>query len=364
MPVVLPSDIWKDSGRWYQIGAEMSRFTDRKNHDMCLAMTHEEAVTDVSRKIVRSYKQLPLLVYHVQTKWRDDPRPRAGLIRVREFTMKDSYSLDSDWEGLDRQYRAHYQAYFDIFHRCGVPVKAVTSDTGMMGGKLAHEFMYITDIGEDTIISCPDCGYTSNRQVAVFKKIPLAAEDPKSLEKVHTPGCKTIEDLAEFLSIPKEKTAKAVFFMAETVLDTGEAEEKFVMAIVRGDMELNETKLVNAVKAKEIRPAREDEIEAIGAVPGYASPIGIDGALVVVDDLVPGSANLVAGANEKDYHLLGVNYGRDFEADIITDIAAAADGDVCMHCGGKLKAEKAVEMGNIFQLGTRYSESMGVYLPG
>ena len=359
MPVVLPSDIWKDSGRWYQIGSEMSRFTDRKEHDMCLAMTHEEALSDLSRKIIRSYKQLPLLVYHIQTKWRDDPRPRAGLIRVREFTMKDSYSLDSDWEGLDKQYRSHYQAYFNIFNRCGVPVKAVISDTGMMGGKLAHEFMYITDIGEDTIVSCPSCGYTSNRQVAVFKKTALPAEPPAALEKVHTPGCKTIEDLAALLSIPKEKTAKAVFYMAEIAGESGESEDKFIMAIIRGDMELNETKLVNAVKAKEIRPAREDEIEAVGAVPGYASPIGTKGALVVVDDLIPESANLVAGANETDYHLKNVNYGRDYEADICTDIAAAGEGDICLTCGGTLKAEKAVEVGNIFQLGTRYSESMG-----
>jgi len=359
MPVVLPSDLWKDSGRWYQIGSEMSRFIDRKDHDMCLAMTHEEALTDLARKVIRSYKQLPLLVYHIQTKWRDDPRPRAGLIRVREFTMKDSYSLDSDWEGLDRQYRAHYQAYFNIFNRCGIPVKAVNSDTGMMGGKLAHEFMYIADIGEDTIISCDSCDYTSNRQVAVFKKDALPKEEPAALEKVHTPDCKTIAELASFLSIPEAKTAKAVFYMADLVPDTGENEEKFVMALVRGDMDLNETKLVNAVKAKDIRPARDEEIVAVGAVPGYASPIGIHDALIVVDELIPESTNLVAGANEAEYHLMNVNYGRDFKADVITDIVAARDGDVCVHCGGVLKAEKAVEVGNIFKLGTRYSETMG-----
>ncbi|MBN2049918.1 MAG: proline--tRNA ligase [Spirochaetales bacterium] len=359
MPVILPSDIWKDSGRWYQIGAEMSRFTDRKDHEMCLAMTHEEALTDLARKIVKSYKQLPLLVYHVQTKWRDDPRPRAGLIRVREFTMKDSYSLDTDWEGLDKQYRAHYQAYFNIFHRCGIPVQAVTSDTGMMGGKLAHEFMYLTEIGEDTIITCPSCGYTANRQVAVSRKEPLPGEEPKALEKVHTPGCKTIEDLAAFLSIPREKTAKAVFFMAEIAGTSEETEEKLVMAIVRGDMELNETKLANAVKAKEIRPAREEEIEAVGAVPGFASPRGIKDALVVVDDLIPESSNLVAGANETDYHLVNVNYGRDYQAALVTDLVAAGEGDRCTRCGASLKAAKAVEVGNIFKLGTRYSESMG-----
>ncbi len=206
MPVVLPADIWKETGRWYEIGAEMGRFKDRNQRDMVLAMTHEEAVADLVRREIHSYKQLPGLIYHIQTKFRDDPRPRAGLIRVREFSMKDSYSLDADWEGLERQYRAHYQAYFNIFNRCALPVIAVKSDTGMMGGKLAHEFMYLNPIGEDTLILCDQCGYAANRQVAVFRKSPLPPEPPLPIEKVHTPGTKTIEALANFLGIPQAKT--------------------------------------------------------------------------------------------------------------------------------------------------------------
>jgi len=193
MPVVHPADIWKTTGRWYQVDAEMGRFKDRSGRDMVLAMTHEEVVADLVRKEVRSYRQLPLLVYHIQTKWRDDPRPRAGLIRVREFTMKDSYSLDADWEGLDQQYRAHYQAYFNIFQRCGLPVVAVKSDVGMMGGQLAHEFMYLTPIGEDTLMVCRKCDFSANRQVAKFRKPHFPAEAALEIERVATPGCKTID---------------------------------------------------------------------------------------------------------------------------------------------------------------------------
>ncbi len=359
MPVVLPADIWKETGRWYQIGAEMGRFKDRNDRDMVLAMTHEEAVGDLVRREIRSYKQLPALIYHLQTKFRDDPRPRAGLIRVREFTMKDSYSLDASWEGLDTQYRAHYQAYFNIFNRCGLSVIAVKSDTGMMGGKLAHEYMYLSPIGEDTLVLCSDCGYSANRQIARFKKEALPVEAQLPTEPVHTPNTKTIEDLAALLNIPKAKTAKAVFMVA-TIQENGEEVNQLVFAVVRGDMELNETKLANAVQAKELRPAQEEEITAIGAVPGYASPIGVQaGVLVVVDDLIPQSTNLVAGANRTDYHLFNTNYGRDYTAKIVADITAARDGDLCPHCGNPLHTERGVEVGNIFKLGTRYSDAMG-----
>jgi len=363
MPVVLPADLWKETGRWYQIGSELTRLQDRKEHDMVLAMTHEEALGDLSRRVVKSYRQMPALVYHIQTKWRDDPRPRAGLIRVREFTMKDSYSLDTSWEGLDKQYRAHYQAYFNIFRRAGIETLAVKSDTGMMGGKIAHEFMYMTPMGEDTIIICDACGYHSNRQVAEMTKVPLDGEEPRPAEKVATPGCKTIADLARFLDIPEAKTAKAVFMVATLTTEgkdgTPGEEQKLVTAVVRGDMELNETKLANAVKAKELRPAHDDEIKAAGAVPGYAYPGGMKDTLVVVDDLIPLSANLTAGANEEGYHLVNTNYGRDYSADIIADIVAADTGDLCPVCREPLRADKAVEVGNIFKLGTRYSESMG-----
>ena len=360
MPVVHPAEIWKETGRWYQIGSEMGRMKDSTGRDMVLAMTHEEVVTDLVRDIIHSYRQLPALIYHIQTKWRDEPRSRGGLIRVREFTMKDSYSLDRDWEGLDKQYWNHYRAYFNIFNRCDLPTIAVESDVGMMGGKQAHEFMYLTPIGEDTLVICDACGYTANRQVATFRKPEPEPEEPKPLEKVATPGTKTIEDLANFLGIPQSKTAKAVFMVA-TVTEGEEDVQKFVFAVVRGDMDLNETKLANAVKAKELRPAHEEEIRAIGAEPGYGSPIGIqrDQVIVVVDDLVTKSPNLVAGANEEGYHFVNVNYGRDFTADIVADIVAAADGYACPECGAPLRTVRGVEVGNIFKLGTRYSAAMG-----
>ncbi len=358
MPVVHPAEVWKESGRWYEIGAEMGRFRDRAGREMVLAMTHEEAVADLVRREVRSYRQLPLLLYHIQTKWRDDPRPRAGLIRVREFTMLDSYSLDADAAGLDSQYRAHYQAYFNIFHRCALEVRAVRSDVGMMGGSMAHEFMYLTPIGEDTILICDGCGYAANRPIARFRKPAAPDEAPRPVEKVATPGITTIEDLAAFLDIPRSKTAKAVFLVATP--GEGEREvERFVVAVVRGDMELNENKLANMLRVRTLRPAREEEIRAIGAEPGYGSPIGVQGAVVVVDEAIPESPNLVAGANEPGYHLRNVNYGRDFRADLIADIAAADEGCACPECGWPMRAPRGVEVGNIFKLGTRYSEAMG-----
>ena len=371
MPVVQPADLWKETGRWYQIGVEMARFSDRNERDMVLAMTHEEVVADLVRREVQSYKHLPRLIYHIQTKFRDEPRPRAGLIRVREFTMKDSYSLDTDWDGLDRQYRLNYQAYFNIYHRCGLPVIAVKADVGMMGGKLAHEYMYLNPIGEDTLILCDGCGYTANRQVARFQKTPASPEELKPDQKVLTPDCKSIEDLANFLGLPKSKTAKAVFFMA-TIPDGEKTAEQFIFAVIRGDLELNETKLTNAVHARDLRPATEDEIKAIGAVPGFASPINLVGATlevapgqgqapplqIIVDDSIPSSPNLVAGANETDYHLLNTNYGRDYKADIVADIAAADQGHACPECSNPLRAARGVEVGNIFKLGTRYSDSL------
>jgi prolyl-tRNA synthetase len=358
MPVVHSADVWKETGRWQQIGTEMGRFKDKAGRDMVLAMTHEEIVADLVRGEIRSHRQLPALIYHIQTKWRDDPRPRGGLLRVREFTMLDSYSLDATWEGLDVQYRAHYQAYLNIFQRCGLPVVAVQSDTGMMGGKLAHEFMYLTPVGEDTLLFCDRCGYSANRQVARFAKPAPAAEAPLPVEKVPTPGTASIESLAALLQIPAARTAKAVFLVA-TLEQEGESRERFVFAVVRGDMEVNETKLANALGARDLRPAQEDEIRATGAVPGYASPFGLKDVLVVADDLVPASPNLVAGANEAGFHLRNVNYGRDYTAAIVADIAAAREGDPCPECGGPLRASRGVEVGNIFKLGTRYSDALG-----
>jgi len=376
MPVVHPAELWQETGRWYRIDAEMGRFKDRNNRDMVLAMTHEEVVADLVRREVRSYRQLPRLIYHIQTKFRDDPRPRAGLIRVREFTMKDSYSLDADWDGLDQQYRQHYQAYYNIFQRCGLPVIAVKSDVGMMGGQMAHEFMYLTPAGEDTLLICENCGYAANRQIARFQK-PAAKDEPAlPLEKVATPGAKTIEELANFLNIPREKTAKAVFVMATFPTNTTPGKpstapklERFVFAIIRGDMDVNDTKLANALGATALRPATEEEIRAIGAVPGYASPIGLMGInqntastrpfVVVVDDLIPRSPNLVAGANLEGYHLRNVNFGRDYTAEITADIAAAGEGDACPNCAASMRTVRGVEVGNIFKLGTNFSDALG-----
>jgi prolyl-tRNA synthetase len=367
MPVVHPADLWQETGRWYEIGPEMARLKDRQGRDMALAMTHEEVVADLARRDIRSYKQLPQLIYHIQTKFRDDPRPRAGLVRVREFDMLDSYTLDRDEAGLDQQYRAHYRAYFNICNRCGLPTIAVGADVGMMGGKLAHEYMYLTPIGEDTLILCDACGYSANRQIARFEKPPAPHEALRPVEKIPTPDTKTIDALAALLNVPKSRTAKAVFMIATIPLpssshgagrtNVGDT-ERFVFAVIRGDMEVNETKLANAVQASELRPATEDEIRAVGAEPGYGSPVGVHDAIIVADDAVALSPNLVAGANEPGYHLLNVNLGRDYAADIVTDIAAACEGDSCPQCGKSLRASRGVEIGNIFKLGTRYTEAM------
>ena len=360
MPVVQPAEVWKETGRYYQIGSEMGRFKDKTNHDMVLAMTHEEIVADLVRSIIRSYRQMPALVYHIQTKWRDDPRPRAGLIRVREFTMLDSYSLDTDAAGLDKQYQAHYEAYFRIFNRCGLPAVAVLSDTGMMGGKMAHEYMYLTPIGEDSLLFCDSCHYSANRQVALIQKSAPAAEEMLPLQKVATPHASSIDELSQFLNVPASKTAKAVFYTALVDGKDGTSEEsRFVFALVRGDMEVNETKLTNLIHARELRPATDDEIRAVGAVPGYASPIGLKDVLVVSDDLLPKCANLVSGANEAGYHLLNVNYGRDYTATIVADICAAGDGSACPNCGQPMRLTRGVEVGNIFKLGTRYTDALG-----
>jgi prolyl-tRNA synthetase len=357
MPVVNPADIWKTTGRWYAIDSEMGRFMDRNDRDMVLAMTHEEAVSDVMSKELVSYKQLPILLYQIQTKWRDDPRPRAGLIRVREFVMKDSYSFDKDFEGLELQYKEHFKAYFRIFGRCGLPVIAVGSDSGMMGGKIAHEYMYLSPVGEDTIIYCDSCDYSANRQVAAFKK-DYFKEEPLELQEVETPNAATIEELCVFLGIEHRQTAKMVFMMG-TYSDGEEKTEKLIAAVIRGDLEVEEAKLQNAAKADKLRPAQDVEIRDAGMEPGYAGLIGIEDVIVIVDDSVAESSNLVCGANKKGFHVKNSNFGRDYSG-TVTDIASAAEGYICAECGAELKSSRGVEVGNIFQLGTRYSESMGM----
>src|SRR5215204_190733 len=354
MPVVQPADVWERSGRYSATGEELVRLSDRRNREMVLAMTHEEIVAGLAANEVDSYQRLPRLVYQIQTKFRDDPRPRAGLIRAREFTMKDAYSLDRDEEGLDEQYRTLHETYFRIFARCGLSAMAVGADVGIMGGSMSHEFMYLSPIGEDTVLICDACGYRANRQVAGFSKSLPETEEQRPMEKIPTSGTDTIEALARSLRISKSRTAKAVFVVA-TIEDV----ERFVVAMVRGDMELNETKLATAVGASELRPALGEEIRAVGAEPGYGSPLGVRGALVVADDVIVDSPNLVAGANEEDFHFTHVNHGRDFEADVVADLASAEDGSPCPECGGAMRAERGVEVGNIFKLGTRYSEALG-----
>ena len=362
LPVVHPAELWQQTGRWYAIGDDMARLKDRNDRDYCLAMTHEEIMTDLAKSVVSSYRQLPFMLYQIQTKFRDEPRPRGGMIRVREFTMKDAYSFDRDFAGLDAFYPRIYQAYFDIFRRCGLDVIAVESDTGMMGGTMAHEFMALTPVGEDTLLLCDSCGYSANRQIAQFRKPAPESAAALPRTEVHTPAVNTIAALAAFLGIPESATAKAVFLMAEMQdEESGDSREQFVFAVVRGDMELNETKLTNAIKARRLRPATSPEIQAIGAEAGFGSPIGIDRSQVVlvVDDLITHSPNLVAGANKRDYHYRNVNYGRDYEADIVTDIVAASEGHACPHCGAALRSVRGVEVGNIFKLGTKYSAAMG-----
>ncbi len=351
MPVVHPADLWKETGRWYSIGAEMARFKDRGGRDMVLAMTHEEVVASLLRDVVKSYRQLPMMVYHFQTKFRDEPRSRGGLIRVREFVMKDSYTCDADEAGLDASYDKHYAAYTRIFDRLGVPTIPVASDVGMMGGSQAHEFMFLNPAGEDVLVLCERCGFSANRQVAQTRVSEPPAEEPLPLEEVETPGTATIADLAAFLGVSAERTAKALF----VVTDDG----RLVTAIVRGDMDVNETKLVNALRTTGLRAAHPDEITAAGMVPGYASPVGASGAYVVVDELVARSANLVAGANREGYHLRNVNVGRDYAPDLVADLTSAREGDGCPNCGAPVVLRNGIEVGNIFKLGTKYTQALG-----
>ena len=356
MPVVQPAEIWHESGRWDDVGPEMMRMKDRADRDMCLAMTHEEAVTDLARHMVQSYRQLPLSAFQLQTKFRDEPRSRGGLIRVREFTMKDGYSFHIDQAGLDVYYPRMHEAYQRIFERAGLGdhVISVESDPGMMGGTEAHEFMYLNPGGEDTLLLCDACGYRANRQVATYKREAIEAESEKPLQKVATPNCKTIEEVASFLNVPQSKTAKAVF-----LIGTISGEEKFIFAVLRGDHELNETKLANVVKAQALRPATDEEITAVGAVPGYASPMAVKNAIVVVDEAIAKGTNFVSGANEEGYHCLNVNVGRDFDPDIVTDLIAVEKGMPCPECETPLNSTRGIEVGNIFKLGTKYSDSMG-----
>ena len=352
MPVVHPADVWRLSGRYDAIGPEMGRFKDRNGRDMVLAMTHEEVVALLLADIVKSYRQLPMMVYHFQTKFRDEPRSRGGLIRVREFVMKDAYSCDRDDAGLDVSYWAQHGAYVRIFERLGLKTVAVSSDVGMMGGSLAHEFMVLNPAGEDVLVLCESCDYAANRQVAVIPRATGQAEAPLPLELVETPGTTTIASLAAFLGVGADRTAKAAFFTS--------GDGRLITAIVRGDHEVNETKLVNAVAATGgIRPSTIEEIKAAGMEPGYGSPIGAHGTTVVIDSVVAASANLVAGANREGFHYRNVNAGRDFTADVVADLTNAQEGDPCPNCGKPVILRNGIEVGNIFKLGTKYTIAAG-----
>jgi prolyl-tRNA synthetase len=352
MPVVHPADVWRASGRYQAIGPELGRFKDRGGRDMVLAMTHEEVVALLLADVVKSYRQLPMMVYHFQTKWRDEPRSRGGLIRVREFVMKDAYSCDPDQAGLDASYESQHAAYVRTFERLGLETVVVASDVGIMGGSQAHEFMVLNPAGEDVLVLCEACGYAANRQVAAIQYAPPASEEPLPLEKIETPGTTTIATLAAFLGVGPERTAKAGFFV------TGDG--RLITAIVRGDHDFNETKLANAVGATTgIRPATVEEIRAAGMEPGYGSPIGARDTTVVVDELAARSPNLVAGANEAGFHFRNVNVGRDFTADLVVDLTNAREDDPCPTCGKSVILRNGIEVGNIFKLGTKFTDAAG-----
>jgi prolyl-tRNA synthetase len=352
MPVVLPRELWDESGRYESVGAELLRFKDRTDHDLVLAMTHEEAVVHLVRNEARSYRSYPFMVYQIQTKFRDEPRSRGGLIRVREFTMKDAYSFHRDYASLEEFYTRCADAYKRIFERCGIPeVKSVQSDTGMMGGRVAHEYMLLTDSGEDTIVVCRECDYIANLEVAYCKRIP-EQHQPSVLTKVHTPGKQSIQDVASFLNVPESQTAKVVFYESDS---TGRP----VMVLIRGDIEVNEIKLAKHIG---VVPAAASEITMLktGAVPGFASPVGIHDCRVIADESLIMTTNLVAGANEMDYHYINFDLKRDAGEYEIADIATVKDGDRCPLCGETLSFKRGIEVGNIFQLGTKYTDKMGM----
>lgn len=348
MPAIQPRELWQESGRADSYGPVLFNLKDRRDRRMVLAPTHEESVTDLFRKVVQSYRDLPQSVFQMQTKFRDEPRPRGGLVRVREFIMKDAYTFDVDDEAFQINYAKMRQAYYNIFERCGVPVVAVQADSGAIGGKQSEEFIFLTEIGEDNIVLCPSCGYAANQERAEFARgAGHGAEGV--LQEVATPGAATITALAKFLDVPESATAKAAFFLVD-----GEA----TFVVVRGDLEVNELKLINALNAKDARPLLPDEVATAGWVAGYASPIGVDPSRVVADLSVVNAGGLVAGANRADTHLLNVQYGRDWTANTVADVALARSGDPCAQCGAEMEIQRGIELGHIFKLGTRYAEPM------
>lgn len=365
MPFVQPKELWEESGRWEVYGKELMRLKDRHNREMCLGPTHEEIITAVARDGLKSYKQLPVNLYQIQSKFRDEVRPRFGLLRGREFIMKDAYSFGTSQEELDKEYENMAQAYKNIFNRCGLPTKMVQSDSGAIGGSVSHEFMVITDTdaGENDVFYCDDCDYSANSNHAV-SKLPEADVDGGKFgyndkKVIDTPNTFSIEDLCEFLKIPASLICKCLVYIADS---------KPVLALIRGDKQVEETKLMNALEAIEIRIATAEEIEELmqkqgfNAAKGFISPIGMKDITIIADDTIKELKNFVVGVNEQDKHMVGANLD-DFKVDKFTDIRLVEAGELCPQCGKPLKVTKGIEVGNIFQLGTKYSKPMNaVYL--
>lgn len=354
MPVVLPAVLWKESGRWESVANELLRFKDRNGTDMLLGMTHEEASVHLTREYGESYNKYPFMIYQIQTKFRDEARSRAGLIRVREFTMKDAYSFHTSQADLEAYYELYYRAYERIYARTGLPnVISVQSDSGMMGGSLSHEFMAITPVGEDTIVMCDHCDYRSNMESAKHIIEKHNGGEPKTAELVHTPGAATIEELSQFLNLPVEQLCKAVVYQKDS-------DNSYVILFIRGDLDANETKIQNYIKDT-IHPAIID-LES-GLVAGYTGPLGLGGNhTVLFDESLIGATNLVSGGNKEEYHYVGLNLERDLGEIEYGDFSKAVAGHTCPVCKkGKLELTRGIEVGNIFQLGTKYTESMDMH---
>jgi prolyl-tRNA synthetase len=346
LPVMQPFEIWQQSGRDRSLGKVLFSLYDRRERKLALGPTHEEVITKLAGRYIQSHRDLPQLIYQIQVKFRDEPRPRGGLIRVREFLMMDLYSFDLDEAGLDISYQKMVEAYQNTFERCGLPTLLVDADSGAIGGKDSREFMMITGTGEDEIIHCT-CGYAANAEKAEMDKGNVGGGEPLPMEEVATPGRFSIKEVADFFNIPASGTLKAVFYVADG---------KFTFGVIRGDLDINEVKLQNALKCTELRMATEEEVIEAGIVPGAASPVGIKDIKVIADESLTSGSNFVAGANKPETHLKNVNYPRDFQVDIIADIAKARAGDTCPKCGKKLQSSHGIEIGHIFKLGTRYSD--------
>lgn len=351
MPIVQPAEIWQESGRWDVYGAEMFRLQDRHNRAFCLGPTHEEMVTTLIRGDVRSYRQLPLSVYQIQNKYRDERRPRFGLMRGREFIMKDAYSFDRDEAGLDKSYQDMYDAYTNIFTRCGLNFRPVEADSGAIGGSGSHEFMVIADSGEAEIVFCNSCDYAANVEKAEMFALEAAEEALLAKEEVATPDCKTIADVCAYLQLPVDHSVKAVAYNSDKGL---------ILCFVRGDHEVNEIKVINTCGVNDVEMATEEQLAAAGTVGGYMGPVGIDSkkVLVVVDSTVMKMHNVCCGANKEGYHLINVNPGRDFEPTYVADIRLIQEGDPCPHCGGEVSKARGIEVGQVFKLFTKYSSAL------